>query len=89
MNNTKNTLLDLNDHLFVEIEKLSDDELTGEKLEEEIKRSKAIGQIATKITDVAELVLEGAKFNENYETKGSAPRLLVGNQAVKEIGGSK
>lgn len=38
----KNTLVDLNNHLFAELERLSDEDLTGEELEAEISRSKAL-----------------------------------------------
>lgn len=35
----KNTLGDLNNHLFAQLEKLGDDDLTGEELESELKRT--------------------------------------------------
>ncbi len=40
----KNTLSDLNNHLFTQLEKLNDDDLQGEELEREIKRSESMGQ---------------------------------------------
>lgn len=33
---TKNTLVDLNNHLFAEMERLGDEDLKGEELEEEL-----------------------------------------------------
>ena len=37
-----NTMMDLNDHLFAELERLGDEGLEGEALEKEINRAKAI-----------------------------------------------
>lgn len=38
----KNTLTDLNNHLFEAMERLNDDELTPEQLDNEIKRCNAV-----------------------------------------------
>ncbi len=43
----KNTLTDLNNHLFAQLERLGDEDLDGEKLQQEINRAKAISDIAT------------------------------------------
>ena len=58
----KNTLQDLNNHLFAELERLSDEETKGEELKEEITRAKAITDIATKIIDNADTVLQAKKL---------------------------
>ena len=58
----KNTLGNLNNHLFAELERLSDEETKGEELKEEITRAKAITDIATKIIDNADTVLQAKKF---------------------------
>jgi len=42
----KNLLTNLQDHIFMMIEKLNDDELVGDSLAEEIKRSLAINELA-------------------------------------------
>lgn len=58
----RNTLIDLNNHLFAQIERLSDEELTKEELSSEIERSKAINGVAKNIIDNAKVALDGAQF---------------------------
>jgi len=52
---TKNKIEDLRNHLFAQIEKLSDDELKGDKLKEEINRSEAISGLADQIIQSAKV----------------------------------
>ena len=58
----KNKISDLNDHLFMQLERLSDEGLSSEKIEQEVKRAGAIVQIAEKITATADLQLRAAKL---------------------------
>ena len=58
----KNTLSDLNNHLFAQLERLGDEELSPEELQKEMERSKAINGIAKNIIDNAKTTLEGAAF---------------------------
>ncbi|PEE20762.1 hypothetical protein CON95_27085 [Bacillus toyonensis] len=54
----RNTLGDLNNHLFEQLERLNDDELKGKKLSEEINRANAVAKIASKIIENGSLVLK-------------------------------
>lgn len=74
----KNTLIDLNDHLFEQLERLNDDELTGEELEKEIRRSDAMKDIAKQIIDNANVVLKATELNAEFG-QGEAPRMLTGD----------
>lgn len=58
----KNTLLDLNNHLFAQLERLSDEGLSPEDLSKEVERSKAINEVAKNIIYNAKTTLEGAQF---------------------------
>lgn len=58
----KNTLTDLNNHLFAQLERLGDEELTDEQLRKEVDRAKSINEVAKNIIDNAKTTLEGAKL---------------------------
>ncbi|CAK7002435.1 hypothetical protein [Tissierella sp.] len=76
----KNTLGDLNNHLFAQMERLSDEGIKGEKLKEEIGRAKAVADIATKIIENGNLVLQGQKFmTDAYDADKKLPKILEGN----------
>lgn len=57
----KNKLTDLNDALFAQLERLSDEGMSTERLADELKRTAAIVQVSDKIVDTARLQLEGMK----------------------------
>lgn len=58
----KNKLTDLNNHLFYQLERLNDEDMSEEELNSEIKKAKAISDIADKIISNASLSLEAEKL---------------------------
>ncbi|CRZ34611.1 hypothetical protein DFR55_101377 [Herbinix hemicellulosilytica] len=75
----KNTLGDLNNYLFEQLERLNDEDLKGEALEEEIKRAKAINDVATNIIMNGNLILQAQKFADSkLDADRKLPRLLEG-----------
>lgn len=73
----KNKLSDLNNHLFAQLERLNDENLEGEKLEDEIKRSKAVGSIAKGIISNGKLLLESKKYFDEMGLKSEQqPEIL-------------
>ncbi|HHT7202592.1 MULTISPECIES: hypothetical protein [Bacillus] len=73
----RNTLGDLNNHLFAQLERLGDEELVGEELEEEINRAKAVTDVATQIIANGSLVLRAKMANTNrLNADNNTPKIL-------------
>jgi hypothetical protein len=62
----KNRLSDLNDHLFAQIERLSDESLTEEQIEKEATRSAAVVAVADQIVKNASVQLKAAKMISDH-----------------------
>lgn len=75
----RNTLGDLNNHLFAQLERLSDEDLAGDKLSEEIDRARAITSVANQIVSNGSLVLQAQKFHTEFASKElQKPKMLEG-----------
>lgn len=62
----KNRLIDLNDHLFSQMERLCQDDLSAEQIETEVKRSEAIVDVAEQIIRNSDLSLKAATLVANH-----------------------
>ncbi len=62
----KNTLGDLNNHLFAQLERLSDEDVKGEQLKEEMARAKAVTGLASQIIANGTLVLKARMLQLEY-----------------------
>lgn len=58
----KNKLVDLNNHLFAQLERLGEEGLTPEQIEAEAKRSDAIVDVAEQIIRNADVALKAAQI---------------------------
>jgi hypothetical protein len=78
----KNKLADLNDHLFAQLERLSEEGLTPEKIETEVKRGIAIVAVADQILRHATLRVQAAKIAADHGDKAAKyfPDLAVNGQ---------
>ena len=86
----KNTLSDLNNYLFEELERLTDDTLSNEDLQKEITRSKSVQGIAQTIVNNAQLALNTMK--QIYEQGGNVdlpPVLGGGGNGPKALQGQR
>lgn len=80
----KNKLIDLNDHLFAQMERLSDEGKKGGELEEEIGRSRAVVIVAKQIIDNARLALDAQVAISEHLIKNPAKMLGLAGESVEE-----
>jgi len=71
----KNKLMDLNDILFAQLEQLSDTDIVGDGLKQEVDRSKAMCHVAAHIVDNARLSLQAHKAINEGHVK-TAPKMI-------------
>ena len=71
----KNTIMDLNDHLFAQLERLGDEDMDKDALKAEIDRAEAMAKVGTVIVKNASLALRAAKMKEEMPT-GSLPAFI-------------
>lgn len=76
----KNKLSDLNNHLFAQLERLSDENLTPEQIEKESKRGEAIVAVADQIIRNATIQLSAAKIAADA---GADPVPYLPGQAIE------
>ena len=62
----KNSLSDLNNYLFEQLERVNDDELDDEQLEKEIKRAETVTKIGQTIISNAQVQLNAWKEANEY-----------------------
>lgn len=70
-----NQLIDLNNHLFAEMRRLSDEGLKGDEFREEIERAKSVSKVAAQIINNANLALK-AQTALNDGLIKRAPKML-------------
>ena len=72
----KNRLEDLNNYLFEQIERLSDESLKGDELKEEINRSKALSMTSREIVSNARLALDAQIAVGNSISRTQLPGMI-------------
>lgn len=81
----KNRLIDLNDHLFNEIEHLADKDIKGEELKEQLQRSKAIAHISDKIISNARLMLDSQKTLTSGQMEDTPEMFMPKKRAITNV----
>lgn len=77
-NKMKNTLTDLNNYLFEQLERLNDDSLDSDALDKEIRKADAIVKVSEKIIDNGELAFKAIQHKDKYygSKGGKLPPML-------------
>lgn len=78
----KNGIEDLRNHLFAQLERLGDEDLTGEKLDAEIERAKSV-------KGVADSIINTAKEETNRIRVLSDTQMNSGTSLMKRLEGPK
>lgn len=71
----KNKLIDLNDHLFAQLERMRD-EMTEAELRVEVQRTDAMVKLSEQIIDNATIALRAAELVAEHSGKGQFEHLL-------------
>lgn len=76
----KNTLMDLNNILFEQLERLNDDSLVDDELEIQLKKTDQIVKVSEKIISNGELAFKAIQHKDKYYGTGgkSLPPMLEG-----------
>ena len=76
----RNTLSDLNNVLFEQLERLSDDSMTDEELERQLKRTDQIMRVSEKIIANGDLAFRAIQHRDKYYGTGGKqlPPMLEG-----------
>ncbi|ARB12900.1 hypothetical protein [Vibrio anguillarum] len=78
----KNKLADLNDHLFAQLERLSEEDTKGDALLEEINRAKAVTSVSKEIISNASLLLDAVKFKNDFRGANLPEQLQCKENAI-------
>jgi len=78
----RNKMEDLRNHLFAALERLNDEELTSEQVENEVKKAKAISGISNALIETAKLEIN---FMQETQQMKPASSLLESINAQKNL----
>lgn len=85
----KNKLSDLNDHLFAQLERLSEEGLTPDQIDTEVKRGSAIVAVADQILRQASLQVQAAKIVSDHGIDPTRHLPELGPKATRAIDGTR
>ena len=78
-----NTLMDLNNYLFEQIERINDDTLTDDELDRELRKTDSIVKVSEKIIQNGELAFKTMQHMDEYGygTQRAIPKMLSSRES--------
>lgn len=73
----KNKLSDLNDHLFAQLERLGDEDLSAEDIQREVTRAEAIVKVADQIVGSATVQLKAVQLAADHGGMVTVPFMAI------------
>lgn len=77
----KNKLMDLNDHLFMQMERLGDEDLTPEQIETEAQRADAMVSVSDQIISGASLQLKAVQLVADHGDRFKSSLPMIENKS--------
>jgi hypothetical protein len=74
----KNTLTDLNEYLFQQLDALTNEDMNEEELDKAIRRSEAVTKVAKTIIDSGNLTLAAKKHLDEYGQGDTVELPMIG-----------
>ena len=78
------TLVDLQDALFAQIDRLSDPNMKGERLADEVARTKSLCNLSSKVIESRKLGLDGWKAAQDAGIAPTRQPLAIGTGSVED-----
>jgi len=72
----RNTIADLNNYLFEQLERLQDDDLSDDQLKKETVRAGAVTMVANSIINAGKISLQAAKLQVEYGDSVAIPGVV-------------
>ena len=72
----RNTIADLNNYLFEQLERLQDDDLSDDQLKKETVRAGAVTMVANSIINAGKISLQAAKLQVEYGDSVDIPGVV-------------
>lgn len=86
----KNKIDDLRNHLFVQLERLGDEDLKGAELTEEIRRARAVSEVSAQIVDSARAENERLRITQRQSGTDFLPvGEPIDSEQLPRLGGGR